>query len=453
MRFKALPSLACLPCLMILSLSYSSVALSGYRTFLDPRSMAMGGTGVAASTKFNATSHNPALIAFNRGSKPDKIYISASLGTRELYDYDLEDDIRGYQKSTLEEDFLEDVDESNDSIGSPETYKVKVAAAKISGQQLKKKLKDLNLSSYRSDETSAFSLLVDTDPVTINFYTRREIREIVTILNKENGLIDSIVASLEDPDNVSMPRGNFEDLLDPTVDSTFFEIKEFGATVATTNVYDYNMPISWGFTPKLIEMNGSHISYKINDYDVANPPDERLSTGLLEWNLDVGFAMLLTDDFLEQELGLDGFWLEGEWVFGFSGMNLFPTDFTPFGAGRADPDFPAKKRAIQALYQVGMAHYRENFMVTMDIELSEHEVFDFEGLTRFLSLGGEYYWRDDFHLRAGLRINTVSTEGAAQDTTTLSGGFLYQPHGFSIETAIMVNDVEIGGTIGLGLSF
>jgi len=317
MRFKALPSLACLPCLLILSLSYSSVALSGYRTFLDPRSMAMGGTGVAASTKFNATSHNPALIAFNRGSKPDKIYISASLGTRELYDYDLEDDIREYQKSTLEEDFLEDVSESNESIGNADIYKVKVAAAKVSGQQLKKQLKDLNLSSYRSDETSAFSLLVDTDPVTINFYTRREIREIITVINNEQTLIDSIVASLEDPDNVSMPQGNFEELLDPSVDSTYFEIKEFGATVATTNVYDYNMPISWGFTPKLIEMNGSHISNKIGDYDVANPPDERLSTGLLEWNLDVGFAMLLTDDFLEQELGLDGFWLEGEWVFGF----------------------------------------------------------------------------------------------------------------------------------------
>jgi hypothetical protein len=50
--------------------------------------MAMGGTGVAASTKFNASSHNPALIAFNRGNKPDKIHISASLGTRELHSYD-----------------------------------------------------------------------------------------------------------------------------------------------------------------------------------------------------------------------------------------------------------------------------------------------------------------------------------------------------------------------------
>jgi len=440
MRFRTLPGLAGLQCLFLLSLCYSSVALSGYRTFLDPRSMAMGGTGVASSTKFNASSHNPALIAFNRGNKPDKIHISASLGTRELYDYDMEDDIRDYQDSSLQSDFLEHVE------------KAEAVEGKASGLALLAKLEDINLSSFRSDETSAFSLLVDTDPVTINFFTRREIRQIIAIRHQSDFVINRIIEHLEDPENVELPN-SFESFVEPRVDSTYFEIKEFGATVATTNVYDYNMPISWGFTPKLLEMNASHLSTAINDYDVANPKDERISTGLLEWNLDVGFAMLLTDDFLEQELGLDGFWLEGEWVFGMVGMNLFPTDFTPFGPSSFSADFPTQKRAIQALYQVGLAHYREKFMVTMDVELSEHEVFDFEGLTRFVSLGGEYYWRDDFHLRAGIRVNTVSTEGAGQDTTTFSGGFLYQPHGLSIETAVMVNDVEIGGTVGFGLTF
>jgi len=446
MRFRALPGLARLQCLLLLGLCYSSVAFSGYRTFLDPRSMAMGGTGVAASTKFNASSHNPALIAFNRGNKPDKIHISASLGTRELHNYDLEDDIRSYQNSDIKQDFLDIIETAGDSAED-------INLVRTTGERLKKALQDINLSSYREDETSAFSLLVDTDPVTINVFTRREIRELITIIDTDVNIISTTINHFEDPDNVNLPRGNIEERIEPTVDSTYFEIKEFGATVATTNVYDYNMPISWGFTPKLIEMNGSHISKKISDYDIANPVDERISTGLLEWNLDVGFAMLLTDDFLEQELGLDGFWLEGEWVFGMSGMNMFPTDFTPFGDGRADPELPSEKRAIQALYQLGLAHYRENFMVTMDIELSEHEVFDFEGLTRFLSIGGEYYWRDDLHIRAGMRINTVQTEGAGQDTDTLSAGFLYQPHGFSIEAAVMGNEVEFGGTLGFGLTF
>jgi len=448
MRFRALPGLARLQCLLLLGLCYSSVAFSGYRTFLDPRSMAMGGTGVASSTKFNASSHNPALIAFNRGNKPDKIHISASLGTRELHNYDLEDDIRDYQNSSIEQDFLDSIEQASTN-STPENINL----VRTTGTKLKKNLEAINLSSYREDETSAFSLLVDTDPVTINFFTRREIREMVTILNVNDSFIETTINHFEDPNNVDLPGGNPNEQIEPTVDSTYFEIKEFGATVATTNIYDYNMPISWGFTPKLIEMNGSHISKKISDYDVANPVEERVSTGLLEWNLDVGFAMLLTDDFLEQEVGLDGFWLEGEWVFGISGMNLFPTDFTPFGADKLNPELPGEKRAIQALYQMGLAHYRENFMVTVDIELSEHEVFDFEGLTRFLSIGGEYYWRDDFHIRAGLRINTVQTEGAGQDTDTLSAGFLYQPRGFSIEAAIMGNEVETGATLGLGLTF
>lgn len=448
MRFRALPGLARLQCIVLLGLCYSSVAYSGYRTFLDPRSMAMGGTGVASSTKFNASSHNPALIAFNRGDKPDKIHISASLGTRELYGFEIENEVRDYQSASLQQDFLDAIEAASTN-STPENINL----VRTTGTRLKQTLEDLNLSSYRQDETSAFSLLVDTDPVTINFFTRREIREIIAIRDIDDNIISTTINHFIDPDNVDLPLGSIEERIEPTVDSTYFEIKEFGATVATTNVYDYNMPISWGFTPKLIEMNGSHISNKITDYNVSNPADERISTGLLEWNLDVGFAMLLTDDFLEQELGLDGFWLEGEWVFGMAGMNLFPTDFTPFGAGRADPELPGEKRAIQALYQLGLAHYRENFMVTMDIELSEHEVFDFEGLTRFLSIGGEYYWRDDLHIRGGLRINTVKTEGAGQDTDTVSAGFLYQPHGFSIEAAVMGNDVEVGATVGFGLAF
>jgi hypothetical protein len=448
MRFRALPGLARLLCLLLLGLCYSSVAFSGYRTFLDPRSMAMGGTGVAASTKFNASSHNPALIAFNRGNKPDKIHISASLGTRELHNFNLESDIRNYQNSDVKQKFLDAVGEAS-SNSTPD----QISLVRTTGAKLKKTLEDMNLSSYREDETSAFSLLVDTNPVTINFFTRREIREMITIIDTDVNIISTTINHFIDPDNVDLPQGVIDEQIEPTVDSTYFEIKEFGATVATTNVYDYNMPISWGFTPKLIEMNGSHISTKISDYDVANPVEERISTGLLEWNLDVGFAMLLTDDFLEQELGLDGFWLEGEWVFGMSGMNLFPTDFTPFGAGRRNPELPGEKRAIQAQYQLGIAHYRENFMVTMDIELSEHEVFDFEGITRFVSIGGEYYWRDDLHIRAGVRINTVQTEGAGRDTDTLSAGFLYQPHGLSIEAAVMGNELEVGATFGFGLTF
>jgi hypothetical protein len=68
-------------------------------------------------------------------------------------------------------------------------------------------------------------------------------------------------------------------------------------------------------------------------------------------------------------------------------------------------------------------------------------------------MGGEYYWRDDFHLRAGLRLNLAQTEFAAKDQAVLTGGFIYQPNGFNIEGAFMINDVEQGATLGFGLAF
>lgn len=421
-------------------LCYSGHALSGYKAFLDPRSMSMGGTGVAAATKFNASAHNPALIAFNRGDKPDKIYISSSLGTRELYNENLNNDVLEYQNSNIEEDFVKAVQEG--SLTDTITY----------GEQLKQILDEKNLSSYRSDEINSYSLLVDTDPVTINAFARRSIREITVIRNRDSEEIDSIIDTLSGEGDANI--GDVTNQLISSVDSTYFDFNEIGITVATTNVIDYNMPISWGFTPKLIQFNSSHISKKINEYDINNPDVPRPSESNLEWNLDVGFAMLFTDDFLKEEFGLDDWWLEGEWVFAFSGMNMFPTDVKSYSPARFNPDYPGSRPALQALYQIGLAHYREKYMLTLDIELTEDSAYrDFEGTSRFISMGGEYYWRDDFHLRAGLRVNASQTDKGAKESTTLTGGFMYQPHGFSIEAAAMISEVEVGGTVGFGLAF
>tara|TARA_R110001592_G_scaffold7126_1_gene40146 strand:- start:11918 stop:13162 length:1245 start_codon:yes stop_codon:yes gene_type:complete len=414
--------------------------MSGYKAFLDPRSMAMGGTGVAAATKFNASAHNPALIAFNRSGKPNKIYISSSLGTREIYNENLNNDILDYQGSGIETDFVDAVQNG--------TY----TEAKIEGDRLKAILNEKNYSSYRSDEMTSFSLLVDTEPVTINAFARREIRDMTVILDRDKEEID-LILDIKSGDSGTR-LGNISDRLLSSVESTLFDFSEFGATVATTNVIDYNMPISWGFTPKLIQYRASHISTKLNEYDVNNPEDARTSDSNLEWNLDVGFAMLFTDDFLQEEFGLDGWWLDGEWVFAFSGMNMIPTDISNFSPARYNPKYPGTKASVQALYQVGIAHYREKYMLTLDIELTEDKVYEvFEGNSRFLSFGGEYYWRDDFHLRSGLRVNLSQTKRGAKEATSISGGFMYQPYGFSIEAAAMISEVEVGGTVGFGLAF
>lgn len=403
--------------------------------------MAMGGTGVAASTKFNASSHNPALIAFNRGDKPDKIYISSSLGTRELYNEDLNQDILDLQNSDLDDYYSDFID----AVQSED-----LNTARIEGSKINSLLKNKKYSSYRSDEMNAFNLLIDTDPVTINLFSRRELREMTIILTKDLNTVNDAINQLESGSEYSFASVEPE----TSVDSTYFDFNEFGATVATTNVIDYNMPISWGFTPKLIQYNASHLSKTLQNYDINNPDEPIPSESNLEWNLDVGFAMLFTDNFLKEEFGLDGWWLEGEWVFAFSGMNMFPSDISNYSPARFNPEFPGDKASIQALYQVGIAHYREKYMLTMDIELTEDKVYEgFEGNSRFISFGGEYYWRDDFHLRGGLRINASQTQRGAKESTSLHTGFMYQPHGLSIEAAAMISEYEVGGSVGFGLAF
>ena len=119
----------------------------------------------------------------------------------------------------------------------------------------------------------------------------------------------------------------------------------------------------------------------VGQFNPANPPYSRPSEDLLEWNFDIGFAMLLTNDFLNEGLGLDGWWLDGEWVIGISGINTFPTDFTPFTPSSRDVfrnqiitgntyNYPAMKRGILPLYRMGIANYREDYMFTIDMDLA-----------------------------------------------------------------------------------
>ncbi len=468
MNVRALASL-----IVIALFIYVPTALSGSRIFLDPRSMAMGGAGVASATKFNASHHNPALIAFNRGERPDKVYMSANLGARELYDHEFEDALADYQFNDheIERNFLErfefgagsgegDSDEGLTPDEQEQRRRNRVAAA----EALREKILGLNLKSYRKDETKGFSILADTRPITINVYHREDVREMYVIRYTDEALIQQAIdIANEVPD--TPPFGpDLEDQLTSSVDATYFKMRELGVTVASTEVIAYNMPVSWGFTPKWIQINGAHERTRLREFDPAIPPELIASEDLLEWNFDVGFALLLTNDFLINGLGIDGWATEGEWVFGFSGINLFPTDFTPYVPTRRDVfcncitlgdefQYPAVKRAINPIYRMGMAHYREDYMLTLDFDLVENEVFDFEGLTRFVSVGGEYFLRDDFHLRAGVRVNVAQTDAGAREKTVLTGGFIYQPNHFAIEGAFMINDIEMGGTVGVSMSF
>lgn len=402
--------------------------------------MAMGGTGVAASTKFNASNHNPSLIAFNRGDKkPDKIFMSASLGLRELYDYDLEGDIQRYLDADL-------VTKLDDLAGNASQRDELISTAR----EYDALMSSLNLNSYRKDEVSTFNLLVDTEPVTMNFYVRRDIREMTTILYEDQGEVFDKVERIIDGTDF----GTFNDTLISGVRDTLFEISEFGVTVATTDVVAYNMPISWGYTAKLLEIKGSDLRTSFEEYDLSSPPTPEPSRGLLEWNFDIGFSMLLTDAFLKDQFGLDGWWLEGEWIFGFVGMNLLPTDFTPYQPVRQRNNrYAGKKTAVQALYQIGLAHYREDYMFTIDVDIEEREVYSHEGFTRFISVGAEYFLRKDFHLRGGFRVNTADIHGAGKDRTLFTGGFLYNPGQLGIEGGFVLNDLEVGGSMGFSLAF
>ena len=70
-----------------------------------------------------------------------------------------------------------------------------------------------------------------------------------------------------------------------------------------------------------------------------------------------------------------------------------------------------------------------------------------------MSIGGEYYLREDLHLRGGARFNVAQTNVGGKDKAIFTTGLMYQPNHFSIEAAMMLNELEMGGTVGISVAF
>lgn len=81
----------------------SSAAVS-FLSF-DPRSMAMGGAGVASARSYNATIFNPALLVSSQSSDDWKFYFRPYLGARLLDRDNFLDALDEYQDSNSEDEF------------------------------------------------------------------------------------------------------------------------------------------------------------------------------------------------------------------------------------------------------------------------------------------------------------------------------------------------------------
>lgn len=380
----------------------------------DPRSLAMGGTGVASATGGNASFYNPALL----GSpfRDDNFAVELPIVQAEYYD---PDNLR-----TAARDFS-DADYVNKLSNAIDQFNVQPTTA--NGDQVIQSANDL-ISGLRSISDKSMQLNVDAAFVVAKPSPRLGLALYVNawvlgggvghFTSHDNQLIDSIINNVKNAQSVTDPQNS----LTSNVEARLAALGEVGVSIARrVNLFGQDLAV--GITPKFVRVQTYDYFFEgatLDNAKISLGDNRKVHSNL---NLDLGVA---------KELGHG-------WRTGLTVKNLFSHTYrTVLGN--------ALKVSPQA--RVGVVHHNSWSTVAADLDLTENDPAGFDSKTRYLGLGAEF---DAWHMaqvRVGYRYNF-----AASKTSIFTGGVGVSPFGVHLDLAVAGNAHEIAAALQTGYRF
>jgi len=214
---------------------------------------------------------------------------------------------------------------------------------------------------------------------------------------------------------------------DSTVDIRGVSLTEIGVSLSR----EFNMqgmPIALGITPKYVGVITFDYSSAVNEADTGDMQASDYIYETSSFNIDVGAA---------RDFG-------NGWRAGAVIKNLIPQEYDLVQNGVTQED--TVKLNPQA--RVGASYEQGWFTVGADLDLTENEAVGFEDNTRYLALGAEMNAADWAQLRVGYRADLVNS-----DRSVVSAGFGLSPFGMHFDLGVAANSSELGAAAQLGFRF
>jgi hypothetical protein len=435
----------CLPVVVLMTFSLLLVSPNLFaQSGFDPRSMAMGGTGVAVANPATAPFFNPALLSVE---KRERFAIDGpTLGVRASDPRDLLARLDSFQQLNLEGELgfdigldlteassgeiIESINELNSALsslgGRPLQAELGLGLTLgDSGQKFGWSLYTLATSqvgalfNYRDgDFLSGFADAldqIDFDNPANNSPADLDALSDFVVYTEVNGVVTGIEFS--------------EENLSSSVDAMMLGRVEVGVALST-----YLEEFAVGVTPKFIrarvfDYSANAQSADVGDFDVAD-----YQTDYEHFNIDIGFARETADG----------------WTIGMVGKNLIEQQYKGF---RRDPMTQVMEPTgnvitISPTIQVGAARQEDWGTFAVDFDLQETEGFNGLPGSQYLSTGVELDPWGWGQVRAGYRANLSDSE-----RSVLSAGIGLSPFGIHVDLAVAGNKNELGAAAQFGFRF
>jgi len=408
---------------VMFSLAQEARALS-FGTF-DPRSMAMGGAGVAAGTSANASFYNPALLAAARSGENFTLELPV-VGARMADPDELINSLDDYQNANYSDAFSNAVTQWNNATTPAELTAARDAAV-TAGRNLANGLSGLSNKALQTQLNAGMVVGVPSRHWGTAFYAngRAEGGAMLDITQSDLNSINAVVNTLQNLDLTGLSDSSANQLPDPTTNLTS-SVEARGAVVSEVGISlarefaVAGSAVAVGITPKYLKIDTFDYKVDVDTADITLDQGKKSYTG---FNLDIGAA---------HDFG-------NNWKTGVVVKNLMSKNYTTVLGNTIQ---------IKPQMRWGLAYAGSVTTVALDVDLLENKGTGLDSASQYISLGTELNAWNLFQFRAGYRHNISDS-----DTSSASLGIGISPFGVHMDLAVEGSDRELGAGFQLGFRF
>ena len=424
---------------------FSAQSIAASFGVFDPRSLAMGGTGVASGDASNASHYNPALLSLTH--EDDDFSLVIPTVTIAVSDPDdLEDAADAYDAANYETVLDGAISTYNASL-SPAALKANASVVAAASQNIKDGINTLSNKSVVFNANAGVLLAIPSKTVAVSVYTAGNVHggANLNITTADNAVLQDYIDTLAcialpatdtlgeiiacdsgTTDVLNDADGTFNstntaNTLTSTVDIQGAVITEVGVSLASK--FESLGGISIGITPKAVEVDTFDTQIGIETADVDIDKDRKSYS---DTNIDVGIAMKVNENV----------------KVGLVAKNIISKDYLTVLGNTVK---------LEPQYRAGVAYQNDWVLLSADLDLTENKGLGFETKSQIAAIGVELDVWDTLQLRAGYSHN-MANETAADDGIA-SVGLGFSPFGVHIDLAVASSNSGIQGGFQLGFKF
>lgn len=428
-------------------LAGSGVALALPFNSFDPRSMAMGGAGVAVGDAGIAPFFNPALLTVTR-EEDDFSLVLPVVGVRAYDPSDLATSLDNFQNGN----YVNNLDASIQAFNTTQTS-ANLAAVANNTSALSTQLTTLSDKPIQAELGAGMVVAIPSKSFGGAFYANGwaavggmvKYRDDQTLQNFAADA-NAVAACNNDPVCIAnLPPSPY---FDPATGQITFNSNNLQSSVDIRGVGLAEMGVAlsreftigdatWGFgiTPKMVKVSLFDYSESVNSGNTSNVTGSDFTAEYSHVNFDLGLAKNYGNG----------------WRTGFVVKNVIPHtyDFKRAPTPGAAPIPTGAVIDLKPQARIGASHTTSWSTVAMDLDLTANDPAGFENKSQYLSLGAELNAWDWAQFRLGYRANLKDS-----NRNIPSIGFGLAPFGvihFDIAAAVSSN--EVGASAMLAFTF